>query len=117
MPTQTERAIEFRALHQVGDPLILYNIWDAGSAKTVAASGAKALATGSAPVAMAFGYTDGENIPLDLVLETCPSVWIWKAVTAQSRASSQRQSHAPSRPASSDLILKTRSSGRRTQSR
>jgi len=69
MPTQTERAIEFRALHQVGDPLILYNIWDAGSAKTVAASGAKALATGSAPVAMAFGYADGENIPLDLALE------------------------------------------------
>ena len=69
MPTQTERAIEFRALHQVGDPLILYNIWDAGSAKTVADSGAKALATGSAPVAMAFGYADGENIPLDLALE------------------------------------------------
>tara|TARA_R110000824_G_scaffold4203_8_gene19972 strand:- start:6341 stop:6496 length:156 start_codon:yes stop_codon:yes gene_type:complete len=41
----------FGDLHVRGDPLILVNIWDAGSAKAVAAAGAKALATGSYGVA------------------------------------------------------------------
>ncbi len=67
--TQAEKAAAFRALHVKGDPVILFNIWDAGSAKTVAGQGAKALATGSAPVAMAFGFADGEKMPLDLACE------------------------------------------------
>jgi len=69
MTSQSQRAQTLRALHKVGDPLVLFNIWDAGSAKTVETSGAKAIATGSAPVAMAFGYKDGENMPLELALE------------------------------------------------
>ncbi len=69
MSSQSDHARTFHALHQKGDPVILYNIWDAGSAGVVAAAGAKAIATGSAPVAMAHGFADGENIPLDLVLE------------------------------------------------
>lgn len=69
MSTQAERAQKFKALHTPGNPLILFNIWDAGSASTVAASGAKALATGSWPVAAAFGFADGENMPLDLALD------------------------------------------------
>lgn len=64
MPTQVERAQAFRALHQPGDPVVLFNIWDPGSAKVVEAAGAKALATGSAPVAMAQNYADGEQIPM-----------------------------------------------------
>ena len=40
----------FAALHVPGDPVILYNIWDVGSAHAVVAAGAKALATGSHPV-------------------------------------------------------------------
>jgi len=59
----------FSALHIPGDPIILYNIWDAGSAEVVAKSGAKALATGSAPVAMAQGFDDGELIPLEMALD------------------------------------------------
>ena len=59
---------EFRALHVPGDPLILINIWDAGSAKAVAAAGAKAIATGSWGVAAAHGSSDGENFPLDAAL-------------------------------------------------
>ncbi|MEE9335372.1 MAG: isocitrate lyase/phosphoenolpyruvate mutase family protein [Granulosicoccaceae bacterium] len=58
----------FRDLHIPGNPIVLYNIWDAGSAKAVGDAGAKALATGSAPVAMAQGFTDGEQIPFDLAL-------------------------------------------------
>lgn len=59
---------EFAALHVPGEPLILYNIWDAGSARAVAAAGAKAIATGSHSVAKAHGYEDGETMPFDLVI-------------------------------------------------
>jgi 2-methylisocitrate lyase-like PEP mutase family enzyme len=59
----------FAELHRPGHPLILFNIWDAGSARAVAAAGAKAIATGSHPVSAAFGFEDGERIPLDLALD------------------------------------------------
>ncbi len=65
--TQADKARLFSALHVSGDPLILYNIWDAGSARAVAGSGAKAVATGSWSMAAAQGYPDGEAIPLDIV--------------------------------------------------
>lgn len=66
----TDKAKAFGALHRKGDPVVLYNIWDAGSAKAVAESGAKALATGSWSVAAAQGYPDGEAIPLDQLVTT-----------------------------------------------
>lgn len=69
MTNQADQAQLFHSLHIAGNPIILFNIWDAGSAKSVAASGAKALATGSAPVAMAQGFADGEQMPLDLALQ------------------------------------------------
>lgn len=65
MTSQIDKAELFRSLHSPHDPLILYNIWDAGSAKAVAAAGAKAIATGSWSVAAAQGYEDGEVLPLD----------------------------------------------------
>ncbi len=65
---QTKKAKTFEALHVKGEPVVLYNIWDAGSAKCITNAGAKALATGSAPLAMAQGYTDGQNIPFDFLL-------------------------------------------------
>ena len=65
MPLQNEKAKTFKSLHVKGDPIVLYNIWDAGSAKTVEDAGAKALATGSWPVAVAQGYWDGHNIPME----------------------------------------------------
>ena len=58
----------FAALHVPGDPVTLYNIWDVGSALAVVAAGAKALATGSHPVADANGWPDGQNVPLDFAL-------------------------------------------------
>ncbi len=61
----TDKIAAFRALHIPGDPLILVNIWDAGSAKAVATAGAKAIATGSFGVAGAQGRADGEDFPLD----------------------------------------------------
>ena len=64
----TEKARLFAALHRPGDPLILYNAWDAGSARAVAEAGAKAIATGSASVAAAHGCDDSEGLPLELAL-------------------------------------------------
>src|SRR5438477_12206391 len=58
----------FAALHVRGDPVILYNIWDVGGAHAVLAAGAKALATGSHPVADANGWPDGQQVPLDFAL-------------------------------------------------
>ncbi len=58
----------FAALHVPGDPVVLYNVWDVGSALAVVAAGAKALATGSHPVADANGWPDGEQVPIDFVL-------------------------------------------------
>jgi 2-methylisocitrate lyase-like PEP mutase family enzyme len=55
----------FVALHVPGDPVILYNIWDVGSAHAVVAAGAKALATGSHPVADANGWPDGQQVPME----------------------------------------------------
>jgi len=69
MIEQTQKAQEFAALHVPGDPLVLYNIWDAGSAAAVVESGAVAVATGSWSVAGAQGYEDGEKIPLALLLQ------------------------------------------------
>lgn len=56
---------DFARLHVPGDPLVLFNAWDAGSAMAVAKSGAKAIATGSASVAMANGFGDGQEVPID----------------------------------------------------
>jgi 2-methylisocitrate lyase-like PEP mutase family enzyme len=58
----------FAALHVPGNPVILYNIWDVGSAVAVVAAGAKALATGSHPVADANGWPDGQQVPIDFAL-------------------------------------------------
>lgn len=64
---QADKARAFAALHVGGNPFVLYNIWDAGTARAVAAAGALAVATGSWSMAAAHGYEDGERIPLDLV--------------------------------------------------
>lgn len=59
----------FAALHRPGDPVLLYNIWDVGSARAVAEAGAPALATGSHSLAEANGFPDGEGIPINLFLD------------------------------------------------
>ena len=67
-PTQREKADLFAQLHVQSQPLILTNIWDAGSAQVVEKGGAKAIATGSHAVAAAHGFEDRERLPLELVL-------------------------------------------------
>jgi 2-methylisocitrate lyase-like PEP mutase family enzyme len=67
---RNDKVQRFQAVHKGKTPLILFNIWNSGSALAVARSGAQALATGSWSVAAANGYKDGHNIPRDLLLET-----------------------------------------------
>lgn len=50
--------MSFRELHQPGNPFILANAWDAGSAKMMAALGAKAIASTSAGHAFTLGKPD-----------------------------------------------------------
>src|SRR6266550_4206553 len=64
----TSKFETFAALHVPGDPVVLYNIWDVGSALAVVQAGAKALATGSHPVADANGWPDGQQVPIDFAL-------------------------------------------------
>jgi 2-methylisocitrate lyase-like PEP mutase family enzyme len=59
---------DFVRLHVPGKPLVLFNVWDVGSALAVAKAGAKAIATGSASVAMANGFGDGQELPMDFAL-------------------------------------------------
>lgn len=68
MSPEPSIAADFAALHRPGKPLVLFNAWDAGSARAVAAAGAAAIATGSWSVAAAHGLSDGEALPLDLAL-------------------------------------------------
>lgn len=57
-------------LHRAPELLTVVNVWDAISAKVVGdVDGTRALATASHSIAASYGYEDGENIPLDLMLE------------------------------------------------
>ncbi len=58
----------FRDLHRKGDPFILANAWDVGSAKMLAALGAPAIATSSAAHAFTLGRPDGGTISRDEAL-------------------------------------------------
>ncbi|MEM9583202.1 MAG: isocitrate lyase/phosphoenolpyruvate mutase family protein [Pseudomonadota bacterium] len=57
--------MSFRELHQKGNPFILANAWDAGSAKMLAGLGAQAIATSSAAYAFTQGVPDGGNVSRD----------------------------------------------------
>lgn len=69
MSVRQGKAALFASLHVAGAPLVLFNAWDAGSARAVAEAGAKAIATGSWSVAAANGFGDGERLPLALAID------------------------------------------------
>lgn len=68
MNDENTLADRFHASHEPGNPLVLFNVWDPGSARAVAEAGASAIATGSWSVAAAFGFDDGEHLPMELAL-------------------------------------------------
>src|SRR5436189_6227815 len=57
-----------RSLHIPGDPLLLANVWDVGSAMVVVDAGFPVIATSSAAVARSLGYDDGEKMGADVAL-------------------------------------------------
>ena len=70
MSTIAERGARLRELHDAPEILVMVNAWDVASARVVAdLPGCKAIATASHSVAASFGYEDGEQIPVDLVLD------------------------------------------------
>ncbi|HEX6679343.1 MAG TPA: isocitrate lyase/phosphoenolpyruvate mutase family protein [Gaiellaceae bacterium] len=67
MPTQAEKAERFAGLHE-GEPFVIPNPWDAGSARVLEALGFEALATTSSGFAFTLGRLDG-RVTLDEVAE------------------------------------------------
>ena len=63
-------AAALRALHVPGRPLVLPNVWDAASARTVEKAGFPAVATSSAAIAAALGSRDGEALAVVEMLDT-----------------------------------------------
>jgi 2-methylisocitrate lyase-like PEP mutase family enzyme len=57
-----------RSLHRPGDPLLLPNAWDVGTARAVVAAGFPVVATTSGGVAATLGYADHEGAPGDEML-------------------------------------------------
>jgi len=70
MKTQSQKAEFFRTLHRGPEILVLPNAWDCCSARIFQQAGFPAIATTSAGIAFTLGYSDGERIPQDLMLET-----------------------------------------------
>ncbi len=66
-----EKSIAFRELHVIGDPFIIPNAYDMGSAKMLAALGAKAIATTSSGYAFTLGRPDMGTISRDEMLDHC----------------------------------------------
>jgi 2-methylisocitrate lyase-like PEP mutase family enzyme len=67
--SQQEKAERFRALHE-GDPFVIPNPWDAGSARVFAALGFQALASTSSGFAFTLGRLDGEATLDEVVAHT-----------------------------------------------
>jgi 2-methylisocitrate lyase-like PEP mutase family enzyme len=65
--SQEQKGMAFRALH-AGEPFVIPNPWDAGSARVMAALGFKALASTSSGFAFTLGRLDG-HVTLDEVIE------------------------------------------------
>ncbi|MCS5722154.1 isocitrate lyase/phosphoenolpyruvate mutase family protein [Herbiconiux sp. CPCC 203407] len=67
-PSTADLALQLKALHEAPEILRVVNVWDAISAKTVAAlPETRAIATAGHSIAAAYGYDDG-GMPLELAL-------------------------------------------------
>jgi hypothetical protein len=65
---QDDLGAAFRALHRKGDPFVLANAWDEGSARVLKALGAQAIGTSSAAHAFTLGRPDGGHVTRDEAL-------------------------------------------------
>lgn len=67
--SQKHKAEQFRDLHHAEAPMVLYNVWDAMGAGSLAEAGAPAVGTSSWAIAKAHGFEDGEEMPLAFAAE------------------------------------------------
>jgi len=67
-------AAAFREMHNPNKPLVLPNIWDAGSARIFEDAGAPALATTSAGVCWSLGYPDSDVLPVRKLVELTANI-------------------------------------------
>ena len=72
MTSQAQKAHRFQALHR-GEPFVIPNPWDAGSARALAALGFQALASTSSGFAFTLGRLDGD-VTLDEVVDHTTSI-------------------------------------------
>jgi 2-methylisocitrate lyase-like PEP mutase family enzyme len=73
--SQTARADLLRRLHHEPPILVLPNAWDVGSARVLAAlQGCRALATTSGGVAASLGFEDGEQTPVQVMVDACARI-------------------------------------------
>ncbi|HEX4833445.1 MAG TPA: isocitrate lyase/phosphoenolpyruvate mutase family protein [Trebonia sp.] len=73
MTTQPQKAAQFLDLHRPGEPLLLPNPWDRGSAVILASLGFRALATTSSGFAFTLGRLDG-SVSRDEALAHCADI-------------------------------------------
>jgi 2-methylisocitrate lyase-like PEP mutase family enzyme len=66
---QKEKATQFRGFHQGPPLLVLPNVWDAASARIIEQAGFRAIATTSSGVAAALGYSDGQHMSRELMID------------------------------------------------
>ena len=75
MTTTADKAALLDSLHVPGTPLIVTNVWDALSARAVAAApGVKAIASASHSVSNTRGFEDGEGMSIDLAVESARAI-------------------------------------------
>lgn len=74
MNDQADKAQAFRELHNPGDPFVLPNAYDVGSARMLDALGADAIATTSAGFAFTVGLPDFGHVTRDQMLDHCEDV-------------------------------------------
>jgi 2-methylisocitrate lyase-like PEP mutase family enzyme len=67
--TQKEKATQFREFHQGPPLLVLPNVWDAASARIIEQAGFRAVATTSSGVAAALGYSDGQYMSREMMID------------------------------------------------
>ncbi len=105
-PTQEEKGAALRALHE-GEPFVIPNPWDAGSAKAFASLGFEALATTSGGFAFTLGRADGE-VALD---EVCDHVRALNDATALPVSADLENGYGPEPADAANAITRAAEAG------
>ena len=67
--THKEKAVQFRGFHKGPPLLVLPNAWDAASARIIEQAGFRAIATTSSGVAASLGYSDGQHMSREMMVD------------------------------------------------